>query len=103
MSDASSDKKPCDCFYLDEDWCTYFMELKMIDAYTLNLKKFEYQQVEFLSRVSTLEPTSGFHEFYSRALALIYSKKLQRWEVFQWQHIEERLMQHGSAQLFEKV
>lgn len=55
MSDQSRDEKPCDCFYVDEDGRTYFMELKNIERYTLNLNKFEPQQVEFLSKLSSLQ------------------------------------------------
>lgn len=99
MSDQAIIQKPCDCFYVDSDGRTCFMELKTIDSYTLNLKKFEPQQVEFLSKVSSLQEKGPLAMTY--ALAVVYSKKLHRWEVFHWNEIEEELMEKGSIKLFQ--
>lgn len=99
MSDQAICKKPCDCFFVDKIGRTYFMELKMIDAYTLNLKKLEPQQVEFLSKISNLQ--SGPVMTY--ALVLVYSKKLKEWKILHWSEIEKNLLDDWSVQVFERL
>jgi len=105
MSDMSIDKKPCDCFYVDELGRTYFMELKIIDGYTFNINKMESQQVEFLSKLSKMQKRfDDFPELVdytsSLALLLVYSKKLHEWKCLHWIAVEKELLEHGSIKVF---
>lgn len=96
MSDMSADKKPCDCFYVDEIGRTYFMELKIIDGYTFNINKMQPQQVEFLSKLSKTDKFSQ----RSLPLLLVYSKKCHEWKCLEWIEIEKELLENGSVKVF---
>lgn len=78
LSDQALNRKPCDYFYFDEIGRAYFCELKVIPGYTINISKFEYQQVEFLTELFRRE--SG-HSF---PYAVIYSEKVGKAIYLPW-------------------
>lgn len=94
MSDMDIQKKPCDCFLVDDIGRALFCELKIIPGLSLNLNKYEYQQVEFLTKVSSRG------QVHSLALSPVYSQKFQTWYLYDWEKLMPRLFAENSIKIF---
>ena len=99
LSDQSMSKKPCDYFFINEVGQTVWCELKVIPGFTININRFEPQQVEFLTHLTSLY--RQWLPRYSLAYAVLYSKKNQEVRYLPWDEIQQQLLETGSLKVFE--
>lgn len=113
ISDMSRNEKPCDYFFFDEKGRTFFCELKVLDGYTLNINRFEPQQVEFMTALAsrcrhllqqiplerkTAEDVDLLH---SLPYAVLYCQKTREVKYLPWWTLQDELLQKGSVKVFE--
>lgn len=86
--------KPYDCIAVTDEWVTLHMELKIIEADSINIEKLRPNQHASLKHISKFAPDS--------AVVWVYSKKHKEYILIQYLEFRSRANESGTVKLFDK-